>query len=199
MTFSRCFALASTLALISGFAQAPAPKPAKPAQTFPAELVTAGRTLLFQQCAFCHGKDTGNGEWAGLTRSKLVAEDANRNQIGRWFGTGAIYALHRHRSRAGCARAFIPVKPSPNHKREAARVDPRILRRAISIRKQYFNGTGKCSSCPPDGETLPAWRPAMGLDRAPDVSRGAKVNDRYPALRRTSAARGLTWTIAPRC
>src|SRR6059058_5853633 len=61
----------------------PAAVPAKPVKTYPAELVKAGETLFVQQCAFCHGRDTGGGEdGPDLTRSKLVADDVNGSQIG---------------------------------------------------------------------------------------------------------------------
>src|ERR1700744_237577 len=60
------------------FGQAP-----KTAPTFPADVVKAGETAFLQQCAFCHGRDTGGGEdGPDLTRSKLVADDVNGNQIG---------------------------------------------------------------------------------------------------------------------
>ena len=40
------------------------------------ELVKAGESSFVQQCAFCHGRDTGGGEdGPDLTRSKLVTED----------------------------------------------------------------------------------------------------------------------------
>src|SRR5882724_2763340 len=67
------------------FAQPPRPAatPAKPVQTFPAELVKAGETLFVQHCAFCHGRDTGGGESGpDLTRSKLVTDDVDGSQIG---------------------------------------------------------------------------------------------------------------------
>src|SRR5271154_6066498 len=39
--------------------------------------------VFVQQCAFCHGRDAGGGEdGPDLTRSKLVAEDREGNQIG---------------------------------------------------------------------------------------------------------------------
>ena len=67
------------------FSQAPKPPttPVKPAPSFPAALVKAGESLFVQQCAFCHGRDTGGGESGpDLTRSKLVADDVGGNQIG---------------------------------------------------------------------------------------------------------------------
>src|SRR6185503_630837 len=43
----------------------------------------AGETLFIQQCAFCHGRDTGGGESGpDLTRSPIVAGDNRGSQIG---------------------------------------------------------------------------------------------------------------------
>src|SRR5437016_11002553 len=48
-----------------------------------ADLVKAGESTFVQQCAFCHGRDTGGGESGpDLTRSKLVADDVDGSQIG---------------------------------------------------------------------------------------------------------------------
>jgi cytochrome c oxidase cbb3-type subunit 3 len=45
-------------------------------QTYPPELVEAGRTRFGAQCGFCHGRDAAGGEGGpDLTRSGLVAED----------------------------------------------------------------------------------------------------------------------------
>src|SRR6202043_263137 len=47
------------------------------------EDVKAGESSFVQQCAFCHGRDTGGGEdGPDLTRSKLVAEDKGGDKIG---------------------------------------------------------------------------------------------------------------------
>src|SRR5215831_13572104 len=52
-------------------------------KTYPADLAKAGETTFIQHCAFCHGRDTGGGESGpDLTRSKLVADDVDGNQIG---------------------------------------------------------------------------------------------------------------------
>src|SRR5436190_14529917 len=88
MRIPRVLASASVALLMAAslaFTQPPRPvtAPAKPVQTFPAELVKAGETLFVQHCAFCHGRDTGGGESGpDLTRSKLVADDVDGSQIG---------------------------------------------------------------------------------------------------------------------
>src|SRR5205085_5069054 len=75
--------IALLMAVSPGLTQTPPAAPAKPIRTFPAELVKAGETLFVQHCAFCHGRDTGGGEdGPDLTRSKLVADDVDGNQIG---------------------------------------------------------------------------------------------------------------------
>src|SRR6266480_5475567 len=80
---SPSIALLITVSLALAQAPRPATTPAKPVQTFPAELVMAGETLFIQHCAFCHGRDTGGGESGpDLTRSKVVTDDADGSQIG---------------------------------------------------------------------------------------------------------------------
>src|SRR5260370_25168186 len=80
---SGSIALLMTAPLAFTQAPQPATTPVKPGQSFPPGLVRAGETLFVQQCAFCHGRDTGGGESRpDLTRSKLVADDAGENQIG---------------------------------------------------------------------------------------------------------------------
>src|SRR5256885_16937801 len=73
----------STLFPYTTLFRSPGTAPAKPVQTFPAELVKAGESLFVQHCAFCHGRDTGGGESGpDLTRSKLVTDDVDGSQIG---------------------------------------------------------------------------------------------------------------------
>src|SRR5579872_6604028 len=85
MKLHRSIPRAATFLVVAGtlaFAQAPA-KTSKPVKTYPPDLVKAGETLFIQQCAFCHGRDTGGGEdGPDLTRSKLVGEDADGSEIG---------------------------------------------------------------------------------------------------------------------
>jgi cytochrome c oxidase cbb3-type subunit 3 len=125
------------------------------AQTYAPAVVEAGRSQFLQQCAFCHGKDAGGGEdGPDLTRSKLVAEDKAGDKIGPVVRNG--------RQQTGMPRfnvsdqelaslvAFIhtqkTVAESQNGKRRG--VDTADLRTgSVEKGKQYFNGTGKCSSC----------------------------------------------------
>jgi cytochrome c oxidase cbb3-type subunit 3 len=59
------------------------------AQTYPAEQVSAGRTLFGGQCGFCHGRDAAGGESGpDLTRSTLVSQDVQGDRIGPVVKTG---------------------------------------------------------------------------------------------------------------
>lgn len=137
------------------FTQAPrsAPTPPKPVQSFPAELVSAGETLFVQQCAFCHGRDTGGGESGpDLTRSKLVADDVNGNQIGPVVRNGRNTMPRftvTDQELAGLT-AFIHTQKNIAETQTGGRkgVDAKDLATGdLDKGKQYFNGTGKCSSC----------------------------------------------------
>ncbi len=79
MVHILCFALAALAAGVQ--APSSAASEVKPAAS-PA-LVSSGQSQFLQQCAFCHGRDTGGGETGpDLTRSQLVAEDVAGNKIG---------------------------------------------------------------------------------------------------------------------
>src|SRR6202046_2435517 len=53
------------------------------AKSYPPALVESGSALFRQDCSFCHGRNAGGGESGpDLTRSKLVAGDANGEKIG---------------------------------------------------------------------------------------------------------------------
>ena len=85
--FNVAFLLAClTIALApgaAGQADAPVPKSVAPVKTYPAATLVAGQSAFLQNCAFCHGKDTGGGESGpDLTRSKLVADDVDGSKIG---------------------------------------------------------------------------------------------------------------------
>jgi cytochrome c oxidase cbb3-type subunit 3 len=125
------------------------------AQTFPPAQIEAGQSAFLQQCAFCHGKDTGGGEdGPDLTRSKLVGADKNGDQIGPVVRNG--------RANTGMPRftvsdqelaalvAFIhtqrTIAESQNGQRKG--VDTADLKTgSVAAGKAYFNGAGKCASC----------------------------------------------------
>ena len=94
-----CFLAAASLAL----AQPPERRAASPAaspvpetlteQSYPAELVEAGRERFSAQCGFCHGLDTGGGSGGpDLTRSELVAQDVRGDRIAAVVRDGRIDA-----------------------------------------------------------------------------------------------------------
>lgn len=158
MNFLRCSVRASTVVFLTGwlaFAQGPKaqPTPAKPVQSFAADLVAAGESLFAQQCAFCHGRDTGGGEdGPDLTRSQLVAEDINGNQIAPIVRNGRNKMPRftiTDQELAGLA-AFIHTRKNMAESQTGGRkgVDPSDLATGdIEKGKQYFNGAGKCNSC----------------------------------------------------
>jgi cytochrome c oxidase cbb3-type subunit III len=150
----RCYWLA--WALILAAASIAAAQDAAPAtKTFPAALVEAGGARFVEQCAFCHGRDAGGGEdGPDLTRSKLVAEDRDGNQIGPVVRNG--------RPEKGMPRftvsdrelaelvAFIQTQKTLAESQKGGRrgVDAADLQTGDAVAgKLYFNGSGKCSSC----------------------------------------------------
>jgi cytochrome c oxidase cbb3-type subunit 3 len=159
MNLLRCIITrVSTVLLMTGSlicAQAPGPAatPARPAQTFPTELVNAGGTLFVQQCAFCHGRDTGGGEdGPDLTRSKLVAEDVNGNQIGPVVRNGRnnMPRFTVTDQELAALAAFVHTQKTIAESQTGGRkgVDASDLATGnIDKGKQYFNGAGKCNTC----------------------------------------------------
>src|SRR5579871_17790 len=143
--------IAGLLAISSICAQQAAP--ARPIQTFPAEQVKAGESLFVQQCAFCHGRDTGGGEdGPDLTRSKLVADDVNGNLIGNVVRNGRnnMPRFTVSDSELASLGAFIHTQKNIADAQNGQRkgVDPSDLTTGnIEKGKQYFNGTGKCVQC----------------------------------------------------
>lgn len=183
MRIPRDLASVGITALVSaslGFAQAP-PAPAK---TFPPALVSAGETTFVQHCAFCHGRDTGGGESGpDLTRSKIVTEDVDGNQIGPIVRNGKN-AMPRFtvsdQELLGLA-AFIHTQKtlaeSQNGKRRGVEAKD-LATGNIDKGKQYFNGAGKCSSChSPTGDLAGVATRQDGLRLFQRVMypRGAKV------------------------
>ena len=73
---------------------AAAPVPATAVeQSYPPELVAAGRVMFASQCGFCHGLDTGGASGGpDLTRSDLVARDVRGDLIGAVVRTGRLDA-----------------------------------------------------------------------------------------------------------
>lgn len=67
--------------------------PTLTAQSYPPELIEAGREQFGSQCAFCHGLDTaGASGGPDLTRSELVARDVRGDAIGPVVRSGRLDA-----------------------------------------------------------------------------------------------------------
>ncbi|MES1257291.1 MAG: cytochrome c, partial [Acidobacteriota bacterium] len=123
------------------------------AQAFPADEVKAGETAFVQHCAFCHGRDTGGGEdGPDLTRSKLVAEDVNGNQIGPVVRNGRnnMPRFTVTDPELAALVAFIHTQKTLAESQTGGRkgVDAADLTTGnIDKGKAYFNGAGKCNTC----------------------------------------------------
>jgi cytochrome c oxidase cbb3-type subunit 3 len=181
---STSIGLLMTASLAFAQASRPLTTPAKPAQTFPAELVKAGETVFVQHCAFCHGRDTGGGESGpDLTRSKLVADDVGGNQIGPVVRNGRNNMPRftvTDQELLGLI-AFIQTQKNIAEAQTGGRkgVDPQDLATGdIEKGKQYFSGTGKCNSChSPTGDLngVASRNPGLRLLQRLMYPRGAKV------------------------
>src|SRR5579863_846015 len=153
MNLRRLPLCASASLLVTACTFAQPPTPSKPVQAYPAELVKAGESLFVQQCAFCHGRDTGGGEdGPDLTRSKLVADDVNGSQIGPVVRNGRNnmprFAITDQELAA--LGAFIHTQKnmaeSQNGKRKGVDLEDLATGNAEKG-KQYFNGAGRCGGC----------------------------------------------------
>ena len=149
----RCYRLASAILAAASIAAAQDAAPAPKA--FPAAVVEAGAARFIQQCGFCHGRDAGGGEdGPDLTRSKLVADDRDGNQIAPVVRNG--------RPEKGMPRftvsdreidelvAYIKTRKTIAESQKGGRrgVDAADLQTGdAAAGKLYFNGAGKCSSC----------------------------------------------------
>jgi cytochrome c oxidase cbb3-type subunit 3 len=146
-------ALLAAGSLVIAQAQPPAAAPAKPAPSYPAELVKAGESTFVQHCAFCHGRDTGGGESGpDLTRSKVVADDKDGSQIGPIVRNGRDKMPRftvSDQELLGLA-AFIHTQKYILENATGGRkgVEAKDLATGnIDKGKEYFNGAGKCASC----------------------------------------------------
>ena len=136
--------------------------------TFPPELVKAGENKFVQDCAFCHGRDTGGGESGpDLTRSKVVADDVGDNLIGPIIrnGRNAMPRFTVSDQELAALGAFIHAQKNIAESQTGGRkgVDAKDLATGnIEKGKQYFNGTGKMQFLPlTDRGPCTAWPRAM--------------------------------------
>jgi cytochrome c oxidase cbb3-type subunit III len=139
--------------------QSPASRPrlktATP-QTYTAEQVREGEVRFGSQCGFCHGKDAAGGESGpDLTRAELVAQDKQGDKVEPVIRAGRPNAgmpAFRDLSE-GELKAIVAFLHSQMDKFAELgggrrSVDPADLATGnAGAGREYFNGSGKCSSC----------------------------------------------------
>ncbi len=141
------------LLVMSGFAAGQSSTAAS--KSVPAGVVENGQALFLQSCAFCHGRDAGGGETGpDLTSSKLVAQDVDGSKIGVVVRNGrpqkGMPSFDFSDQQIAELAAFIHAEKAKAGSRKGGRrgVDVADLQTGNSdAGKQYFYGTGKCSSC----------------------------------------------------
>ncbi len=144
----------------AGAGQAPSPASQRPPQTVTPQtyspgIVLTGQTRFASECGLCHGRDAAGGETGpDLTRSVLVAQDSRGDKIIPVIRSGRadkgmpsfefsdmdleamVAFIHDQKTKAdslGGGRRSVEVADLQTGDSEAG--------------KQYFNGTGGCSSC----------------------------------------------------
>jgi cytochrome c oxidase cbb3-type subunit 3 len=150
-----CLALALVPAapFVAAQADIPVPKSVAPAKQYSAAVLSAGQSAFLQNCAFCHGKDTGGGESGpDLTRSKLVADDVDGSKIGPVVrnGQGIMPKFAVAESELAALVAFIHDQKRLAESQTGGRkgVETADLKTGnVEKGKAYFNGAGTCSKC----------------------------------------------------
>ena len=145
-----------------------------------------GGPVFFQQCAFCHGRDTAGGEEGpDLTRSKLVAADVAGDKIAPVIRDGrpekGMPRFTLSESDMGAVVAFI-------HEAKIKAESQVGKRRGVEVAdlqtgnaeagKAYFNGAGKCGTChSPTGDLAGVAKRLEGLrlEQRMLYPRGAKA------------------------
>ena len=124
-------------------------------KSYPPALVESGSTLFRKDCSFCHGRDAGGGETGpDLTRSKLVATDANGSKIGAVVRSGRPEKGMPHfevsNQQIAALSAFIHTQRNIALAQKGGRkgVDVSDLQTGnVEAGKQYFDGAGGCATC----------------------------------------------------
>jgi cytochrome c oxidase cbb3-type subunit 3 len=123
--------------------------------SFTGTQIDAGGVLFLQNCAFCHGKDTGGGESGpDLTRSKLVSSDKAGEAIG--------VVIRNGRTDKGMPKFNLPDSDTLNlvafiHSQQDKAMSQTGNRKGVDesdlqtgnaeAGKRYFEGTGGCTKC----------------------------------------------------
>ena len=167
------------------WAQADVPIPKSQVQkTYPAEAAAAGESAFVQDCAFCHGRDTGGGESGpDLTRSMLVTQDVDGDKIGPVIrnGKGAMPSFPVSEQELANLVAFIHTQKAKAEAQVGSRrgVDTEDLKTGDAGRgRAFFNGAGKCATChSPTGDLAGVASKYQGLQLMQRTlyPRGAKV------------------------
>jgi cytochrome c oxidase cbb3-type subunit III len=131
--------------------QGPLPEHAK----FTDAQIDAGGVLFLQNCAFCHGKDTGGGESGpDLTRSKLVSSDKAGEAIGGLVRSGradkGMPPFNLPESDMLNLVAFVHSQQDKAMSQTGTRkgVDESDLKTGnAKAGKKYFEGAGGCTKC----------------------------------------------------
>lgn len=116
-----------------------------------AAAVERGRTLLVDQCGFCHGANARGGSGGpDLTRSALVQTDEDGKQLGEFLAVGrpdkGMPKFDLGRAQVSDLAAFLHNAIYLNANRRLYKIldivvgDPKAG-------EAYFNGAGRCSSC----------------------------------------------------
>ncbi|MDA0204771.1 MAG: c-type cytochrome [Acidobacteria bacterium] len=187
MSHSRVFLFAALLigCAPAVWAQADVPIPKSVVQkAYSAEAAAAGESAFVQNCAFCHGRDTGGGESGpDLTRSTLVTEDVDGDKIGPVIrnGKGAMPRFPVSEQELANLVAFIHTQKAKAESQVGSRrgVDTEDLKTGdVGRGRALFNGTGKCATChSPTGDLAGVASKYQGLElmRRTLYPRGAKV------------------------
>ena len=136
-------------------ASAPRPKSATP-QTYTAAQIREGEVRFGAQCGFCHGKDAAGGETGpDLTRADLVAHDDRGDKVGPVIRAGRPNAgmpsfNNLSEGELTAIVAFLHSQMDKFAELGGGRrsVEPADLATGnAAAGREYFNGSGKCSSC----------------------------------------------------
>jgi cytochrome c oxidase cbb3-type subunit 3 len=131
-------------------------EPTKPqAPEYPPAIIESGAGLFRQNCAFCHGRNATGGETGpDLTRSKVVADDVNGSTIAPVIQNGrpqaGMPAFNLPETDIRALVAFIHTQKIKVDSHPGGRrgVDVADLQTGnVEAGKEYFNGSGQCSTC----------------------------------------------------
>jgi cytochrome c oxidase cbb3-type subunit 3 len=181
------------------------PRPIPVHASFSPAAIEGGESLFRQNCAFCHGRDAGGGETGpDLTRSKLVTEDKNGENIGDVVRNGRVdkgmpsFSSTFNDSQVMSLVAFIHSQQdkamSQSGKRKGVDVSDLQTGNA-EAGKQYFNGAGGCSKChSPTGDLAGIANRYQGLQLEERMLYPKNTKSKVTVT--TAAGKTITGTVA---